>query len=374
MRRGLALRALTLRALLVLAALVVALPLRAAEGLVVQATGFAIQSGAEDAASAKRRAVADALLQAALSGGASVQGHTVVDKSVVTADLLIVRPVGRVVSHRVLSLTQAGGTWTAVIEAVVGAGVSGQCERRRNLRVTVYAPLIRVRPDAPAWSEPLAMEVAKMLVRRLEAHPAIRMVRVTDREMPRISKAREAFDYKTLTRGSTRMGEGEHGFIPVVVMDVGGAGARPELRMDLEMVLIAADSTESRQAIRRSVPLPGVSPLGRLAVAIEPDRRQLAARLTEGIEAEMDALLDIETCRPVTANLAVAGGRIEAPVGRDHGLTRGSIAFTADADHSTEMLEVVEIGAKRVVLRPLDPGRSAKAFAGRPVRFVETGL
>ncbi len=367
-----------MRVALVLILLLAALPLprmaRAAEGLVVQATGFAIQSGAEDAASAKRRAVADALLQAALSGGASVQGHTVVDKSVVTSDLLIVRPVGRVMQHEVVSLSQNGGTWTAVIKAVVGMGVSGQCARRRNLEVVVYAPLIRVRPDAPAWTEPLAMEVAKALVRRLEAHPATRLVRVTDRAMPRLSANAERYDYETLMRGSIRLREGQHGFIPVIVMDVGGMGARPALRMEIEMALIASNGTESRAAIRRSVSLPGVSPFGRAAAVFEPDRRQLAARLTDGVEAEMDALLDIETCKPVVANLAVSSGKVVAEVGRNQGLTRGSIAFTADADFSTEMLEVVELGANRAVLRPLDPGRPARAFAGRPVRFVETGL
>jgi|GEM_PF-1138122 len=363
-----------LRALLVALLMLAAPSLRAAEGVVVQATGFAIQSGADDAASAKRRAVADALLQAALSGGASVQGHTVMDKSVITADLLIVRPVGRVMQHRVLSLTQTGGTWTATIEAVVGQGVSGECTRRRNLLVNVYAPVIRVKPDAPAWAEPLAVEVTKTMVRRLEAHPATKLVRVTDRAFPRTSKADEAFDYEVLTRGSVRMDEGEVGFIPVVIMDVGGTGVRPDLVMDVEMVLIAADGKESRQTLRRSVKLSGFSPLGRMVAGLEPDRRQLAAQLTQDIEGAFDQLLDIETCKPVVANLAVAGGKIIAPVGRNHGLTRGSIAFTADADSSTEMLEIVEVGAKQAVLRPLDPGRGAKAFAGRPVRFVETGL
>ena len=361
-------------ALLVLALMLLALPLRAAEGLVVRATGFAIQSGAEDAASAKRRAVADALLQAALSGGASVTGHTAMDKSVITADLLIVRPVGRVLRHQIVEISQNGATWSATIEAVVGTGVSGDCTRRRNLALIVYAPVIAVSPEAPAWTEPLAMEVAKQTVRRLEAHPATDLVRVTDRPFPRLSKKREATDYATLTRGSVRLAEGEHAFIPVVEVDVGGMGMRPDLRMRIEMVLISGTGEESRQAAERSVKLPGVSPLGRLAIAIEPDRRQLAAQLTDGLSREIDRLLDIETCKPVTARLDVAGGKIVAPVGRRQGLTRGSIAFTADADHSTEMLEVVELGNDRVVLRPLDPGRGAKAFAGRPVRFVEAGL
>lgn len=360
--------------LLILALLVAALPVRAAEGVVVEATGFAIQSGAEDAASAKRRAVADALLQAALSGGASVTGHTVMDKSVITSDLLIVRPVGRVMRHEILALSQNGATWTATIRAVVGAGVSGECTRRRNLSLIVYAPVIAVEPQAPAWTEPLAMDVAKAMVRRLEAHPATELVRVTDRPFPRLSKKREATDYETLTRGSVRLGQGEHAFIPVVQVTVGGMGMKPDLRMRIEMVLISGNGEESRQAVERSVKLPGVSPLGRLAIAIDPDRRQLAAQLTEGLEREMDALLDIETCKPIMARLEVAGGKIVAPVGSSAGLTRGSIAFTADADSSTEMLEVVELSGERAVLRPLDPGRGAKAFAGRPVRFVEAGL
>lgn len=363
-----------LRALLVALLMLAALPLRAAEGVLVQATGFAIQSGADDAASAKRRAVADALLQAALQGGASVSGHTVMDKSVITSDLLIVRPVGRVMEHRILSLTQNGGTWTATIEALVGQSVASECTRRRNLQVNVYAPVISVSPSAPAWTEPLAVEVTKTLVRRLERHPATKLVRVTDRPFPRISKAREAFDYEVLTRGSVRMDEGEVGFIPVVVMDVGGTGVRPDLIMDVEMVIVGSDGKESRQALRRSVKLPGYTPLGRLIAGFEPDRRQLAETLTADIETEMDRLLDIETCKPVVTTLTVSGGKIIAPVGRNMGLSRGSIAFTADADSSTEMLEVVEIGAKQAVLRPLDPGRGAKAFAGRPVRFVETGL
>lgn len=361
-------------AALALALMLAALPLRAAAEQVVRATGFAIQSGAEDAASAKRRAVADALLQAALSGGASVTGHTVMDKSVITSDLLIVRPVGRVLRHQIVELSQNGATWNATIEAVVGTGVSGECTRRRDLSLIVYAPVISVAPQAPAWTEPLAMDVAKQMVRRLEAHPSTDLVRVTDRPFPRLSKKREATDYVTLTRGSVRLGEGEHAFIPLVEVDVGGTGPRPDLRMRIEMVLISGTGEESRQATERRVALPGVSPLGRLAIALEPDRRQLAAKLTEGLEREMDTLLDIETCKPVTARLDVAGGKIVAPVGKRQGLTRGSIAFTADADASTEMLEVVELGNDRVVLRPLDPGRGAKAFAGRPVRFVEAGL
>ncbi|MBC2834802.1 flagellar assembly protein T N-terminal domain-containing protein [Paragemmobacter straminiformis] len=359
--------------LLVALVLLAAAPLRA-EDLWIEAKGFAVQSGAEDAASAKRRAVADALLMAALSGGADVRAHTAVDRSVVTSDLLIVRPVGRVKEHRLISATRNGDTWEVVLQARVGLGPDAACDARRKLVITAFAPEIEVSPYAPAWAAPLAQEVANDLVRQVERHPSVELVRVTDRAMTRADARRETVDYMVLTKGSVRLGPGEHGFVPAIRLDMGGSGRRPELRLSLEMRLVGGSGEETRQAVERSVALPGVSPLGRLAVLVEPDRRQMAGKLTAGLDRAMTALLDVETCKPVLAYMAVSGHEISAPVGRRQGLTKGAIAFTADADGSTEMLEVVALGAEGVTLRPLDPNRPAKAFAGRPVRFFETGV
>ncbi len=353
--------------------LLVASPLRAGD-FWIEATGMALQSGAEDAASAKRRAVADALLMAALSGGADVRAHTAVDRSVVTSDMLIVRPVGRVKEHHLLSAVRNGDTWQVVVRARVGLGAEGDCQSRRRLVISAYAPQIEVSPYAPAWAVPLAQEVANDLVRQVQRHPMVEVVRVTDRAMPDMTEARERVDYTALSRGSVRMAAGEHGFVPVIRLDVGGSGRRAELDLRLEMVLIGGTGEVTRAAVERRVALPGPSVLGRAAVLVEPNRRQMAAKLTAGLDRAMTQLLDVETCKPVLTRLAVAGGAITAPVGRRQGLTLGSIAFTADGDASTEMLEVVGLTANGATLKPLDPNRPAKAFAGRPVRFVETGV
>ena len=74
----------------------------------------------------------------------------------------------------------------------------------------------------------------------------------------------------------------------------------------------------------------------------------------------------------MVARLALSGGVITVPVGRANGLTAGSIAFTADADASTQLLEVVDLSNRSARLRPLDPTLSPRSFAGRPVRFVQT--
>ncbi len=353
--------------------LVLAQPLRAGD-LWIEAQGFAVQSGAEDAASAKRRAVADALLMAALSGGADVAAHTVVDRSVVTSDLLIVRPVGRVKEHRLVSATKAGDTWQVVLQARVGPGAEGDCQSRRRMVISAYAPQIEVSPYAPAWAVPLAQEVANDLIRQMQAHPSVETLRVTDRALPDMTEARERVDYTVLTRGSVRLGAGEHGFVPVVRVDLGGAGLRPDLVLRIDLVLLGGNGEVTRQGVERQVALPGPRLLGRAQALLEPDRRRLAARLTAGLDRAMTALLDVETCKPVLTHLAVAGGKITAPVGRRQGLTKGAIAFTADGDATTEMLEVVGLSSEGVTLRPLDPNRPAAAFAGRAVRFLETGI
>lgn len=353
--------------------LLLAAPLRAGD-LWIEAQGFALQSGAEDAASARRRAVADALLMAALSGGAEVRAQTAVDRSVVTSDLLIVRPVGRVKEHRLISATRTGDTWQVVVQARVGTGPEADCGARRRLVVSAYAPQIAVSPQAPAWAVPLAQEVANDLVGQVGRHPSVELLRVTDRAMPDMTAARERLDYTALTRGSVRLGPGEHGFVPVITVDVGGGGLRPVLALRMELVLLGGNGEVTRQVVERQVALPGPRLLGRAQALVEPNRRQMAARLTAGLDRAMTALLDVETCKPVLAHLAVAGGTITAPVGRRQGLTKGSIAFTADGDGSTEMLEVVGLSRDGVTLRPLDPNRPARAFAGRPVRFFETGV
>ncbi|WP_230426456.1 flagellar assembly protein T N-terminal domain-containing protein [Paragemmobacter aquarius] len=353
--------------------MVFAAPVRAGD-LWIEATGFAVQSGAEDQASAKRRAVADALLMAALSGGADVRAHTAVDRSVVTSDMLIVRPVGRVKEHRLLSAVRNGDTWQVTIQARVGLGAEGACQSRRRMAIAAYAPQIEVSPYAPAWAVPLAQEVANDLVRQVQRHPMVEVVRVTDRALPDMTEARERLDYTVLTRGSVRLGAGEHGFVPVIRLDVGAAGRRAALELQMELVLIGGNGEVTRAVVARQVALPGPSVLGRAAVLVEPNRRQMAAKLTAGLDRAMTELLDVETCKPVLTHLAVSGGAISAPVGRRQGLTMGAIAFTADGDASTEMLEVTGLSANGVTLRPLDPNRPARAFAGRPVRFVETGL
>ena len=367
-----------MRAVLLVLLLLMAAPVKAAEGLWVEVTGYGCLAG-NDPDSARRRALADALLAAALAGGAEVRGHTAVDKARVTSDLLIVRPVGRVLSHEVLAVRQNGDQIAVTIRAKVGVDSGGQCASRRNLVVTAYAPVIRVSPYAPAWAEPMATDIVATLLEVLSRQPAVEHVRSTQRPLPGLSPAREAVDYATLTKGSVRLAAGEHAFVPVLRLDVdgdgiGGDGIGKSLVLTLDLNFTGGQGEVMQRRIERRVTLPGPTPFGRAAALIAPKRQAMIGKLTKGLDAEFAAILSQETCKPVVATLSAGKGSITAPFGSRQGLSRGSIAFTVDRNATTELLEVVALSASSVELRPLDPNLPARAFDGRPVRFVETGM
>lgn len=336
----------------------------------VEVSGYATINSKDDRDSARRRALADALFNAALMGGAEVRGHTAVTKSVVTSDLSIVRAIGRVIDHRVISQTESAGMWTVTLQALVGLAADATCQSPRDLRVSAYAPVITVTPDSPAWAAELAQSVAADLIRQLDAHPATDIVRITDRQLPKAGRD-ESYDYRALTAGSVQLAPGELGFVPVIQISATGSSLNPAVTLQAELRLHEANGTVYRQPFSREVGMTQPKLLGRLAELTRKDRKTMATALTKGLKSTFDTLLSQRACEPLVASLSLQSGKLTAPVGRNHGISRGALAFTISRDRTSELLEITEIGGTRVTLRPLDPTVSVKDLAGSSVRFVE---
>ncbi len=134
---------------------------------------------------------------------------------------------------------------------------------------------------------------------------------------------------------------------------------------------------QAQERIRRTheaaIKVPGPSLLGRAAPLAQPARDTLARDLGRGAVPALQALLDQAGCQPVRAVIAHDGARLTVPSGRVHGLTRAALAFTIDRDASVEMLEITHLSERSAELSPLDPTRPLDSFAGRPVRFMDTG-
>lgn len=338
----------------------------------IEVTGHAAVYSAADSDSARRRALADALFNAALTGGADVRGHSAVSQAVVTSDLTIVRAMGRVFDHRIVGQNSSGGMISVTIHALVGVGNDPYCPSPHRLVVSAYAPVLRVSPGAPAWAEPLAAEIASELVAELDRHPATSIVRITNRALP-TGNRNEAFDYVALTTGSVRLGEGEMGFVPVLrISDTTGLGGNG-LSLEAELNLHEVDGTVHRQIFRREVSSLKPALLGRAGELTKRDRKGMAKALTKDLKSTFAELLSNLSCQPLVAKIRLRDGKAVVPLGTRNGLSRAAVAFSVDRGTTSQLFEIVSIGASETVLRPLDPMIKSSDVSGWRVRFMEAG-
>ena len=333
----------------------------------IEVIGSASISSPNDRDAARRRALADGLLSAALAGGAVVKGHSVLSMTRLTSDLLVVRPVGRVLAHHVLAEEFDGRVWRLKIRAQVGQPPKSYCADRRRMVVTMYPPRILVSPNAPAWAEVLAVDLGQRLAKLAEGHPAVAGLTRVDR-LPNADPSRDRSDYRVLTSGNVRVAGGGHGLHCDIMMEPVGR----TLQFSLRLWLDGPAGERMEAAHDASVRLPGPSLLGAAAVLVNADRQSLAARLAAGARPAMASLLQDAGCQPVLARMELTNQKLVLPVGRLHGVNRTHLAFTVDRDASTEMLEVVDLSERTTGVAPLDPARPLVAFAGRPIRFLET--
>lgn len=327
----------------------------------VQVTGFATAADAADRDSARRRALADALLSAALAGGAAVTGHSAMSMTRLTSDLLIVRPVGQVHSYRMIAQEFDGQIWRVTIAAQVGPAIAGACPDRRRLVLLAPPPMVQVSAMAPAWADALGQELAALLLDLAARHPSVAQL---SRSPARPAAQQTA--YARLTQASADAPSGGH------LLDLGLRMALDDRDLVLDVQIGLAGTQTDSQTYRHSarVRLPSPSLLGRAAVLAQPDRQRLAAALTRDASAALDQFLDRAGCQPAQGRAELVQDKLTVPLGRVHGLSRASLGFTADPDASTTMLEVVALSDTSAQLAPLDPTLPLAHFAGRPLRFL----
>jgi hypothetical protein len=358
---------LTRRCMMALALAACAAPAAAADTGWIEVVGMAHPRNAADMDAARRRALADALLSAALAAGAEVRAHTAVENARVTSDLLLVRPVGRIIEHRLLSAAFDGSAWLVRIRARVGPPGQGTCARRR-LVLAATAPRLSVPPGVPGWAAALLPPLAADLVAVAGRAPAV--VALTRLPPPRDpGRDRVGTNYRAATRPAVTMPPGAD----LLTLDLSLEQLGRELRLGIEMTLAAPAGEALRSRHAAAVTLPGASPLGRSAVLLHPGRAGMTHRLLQGARPALLRLLDTAACRPLTARLHVIGGAIRVDVGRRHGLLPSALAFTADANGPAGVLEIAELGDDHAHLRLMDMQAAIPGLVGRVVRFVDLG-
>lgn len=344
-------------------ALLISLPLSAREVMRVHATGYGYVAGPTDTDAARLRALGEALLSAALAGGAEMQSATVLQNTRVTYDMSVLRAAGRVISHRVThAALQANGMWRVDIEAQVAPPQRGDCRFPRRLTVALTPPTFRLDPNAPAWTGPLAETVSDALIAAWANHPNTARLQQVRGDRPGA-----AMDYQSLVQSGARPAQNDH----QASLNITITQAMGRLELIVEIELRAPDGERHSFTIRRDTAAPNVNAT---RVVFGGTRTRAEAALSDQIAAEAKTILDAMSCQPARGIMAYRDGGLQVRVGRENGLTPNTLAVMDDRTGGFGLLRIANLTADMAILTPLDQTVEPARLDGSEVYFVELGL
>lgn len=340
------------------------------EALWVEAVGHAEMRSSADKDSARRRALADALVEAALAGGAKVAGHTAMTNAVITSDYALVRPTGRVLKHSVTSAKLTSGVWQVRIKALVGPQEEMTCQKGRHIPISIYPPNIMVDYAVPAWFEPLGHELAELIKLSIREHPAASIDQIMPYAEGAVPTPRVAaeFDYASLTRGTTaaRTVTGYSLNTQISVRRGFDDLGLPGIVAQIALTLRAPDGRASKHIFDEKIPMPSTV----LTRTTGQSRFVLETKIRRAVKQDVTKMLDRMGCESTQTFAKLVGDSLTVPYGTDHGLRQGSLAFVSDSSSAFDVLEITQLGARFAKLRPLDPTRSSRMFDNKPIYFV----
>ena len=344
----------------------------------VQAMGQAVNSGV-GADVTRRRALQEALIEAALSAGVDVNGYAASSNSVLTSDQLVVRPSSRILGYSVLSEGQSGDFYRVTVEAFVGDPPQATfCAQRAAVAALAYRPAVAVDLHSPVWLEKFGADLATEIQDALLRSKNGKMTR-TDASGPAaasLSRVPPDMDYTALTRRRSVAPATAAGGLAITsdlsIALLGGDHAGTSVLMTLNLRLIdsASMQVKKQKKIEMRTPVGTNLPIRQINQMLRKDRQQISALLMEGVDAEINDFLGNYRCEPLVAPLDYADGKLSLPFGTEDGVTKNMLAYTDRGDQPFLLFRITDLQPHRVVLATIDPSSDAKQLAGVPAQFM----
>ena len=347
-----------------------------AENLTVEVTGQAAESGL-GRETTRLRALEAALIEAAIKGGADINGYSAASNGILVSDRLILRPPLRILDYTILSEGMVDGFYRLTLRAVVGdppMPISGQCARRAHLEVVSHTPKLKFDPTVPSWVEDLGRDLRNSIDKAIQKHPSVTLIKSNEHgAMPgRSAQVGLEMDYTSLTQRApgqiaTSGWLSYHADITL----------RMQKRNTLSVVLRSRIVDSVTMAVRaqaqheKNVRLHLGSPSRILNVLTSRDRQRVVQDLLAGIDAHIGTMIDDYACRPLAGTLELSGDQLTLPFGAKDGLTRNHLAYSEGQDRPYILFEIASLKDHSVVLNPIDRNRTKLSLAGTKVRFME---
>ena len=344
-----------------------------------ETTGRAAIIDPEMEQEARMMALEDALYLAALEGGARIDGFSAVMTDSSLEDHFVIRPASRILDYTITNEVIDDLHYQVSIRAAIGDLPKGTCLHRRDVNLTVFAPIITHGKAVIAEAGMMAPQVIDALVGAIESHPGINAVRATDTVLDpaRLARTTDQFDYEALTTGVTRVRRGAFALIPEVTLTGkrvrNGLDRRDEMLVSIEMHLFAGESYapvdhfESRQQITTKLrtPFRTVNVLG------QPRRPVILDTMRAPVAGLVDNMAAKLQCAPLTATMSIVDGKLSVPIGSYHGMRQNSLAVASGTDTPWQIMRVTSVAPMSSMLTPLNDKRDINTLVGRTAEFME---
>jgi hypothetical protein len=344
----------------------------------VEAVGQAVATGAASDARLRSRALQDALYQAALKGGARINGYSVTSNAVLTSDVLVVRPDSQILDYRIVEEKVTRSTARIAIQAFVGRiDTPPACARRAVLDIGLQRPQVKLAASAPAWLIATQEVTAALLERDINALEGVTLFQASDVSRQSQSSLAAEFDYTSLTLGVLQeagaKAQAKTLSTTISLTAVKSGAFKNALMVQVESKLFDP-SLESAPLVRvetRELLLHRTTPIQLVNVNSRATRQEILTQIGAMARDMARDMIVQRMCQSLSAKLVLREGTLTAPFGRNDGLTRHHLAYTQGRDTPYEILEIEVLNDQSVEVRPLDSSRKSAFFEGQTIQFME---
>jgi hypothetical protein len=344
----------------------------------VEAVGQAVATGAASDARLRSRALQDALYQAALKGGASINGYSVTSNAVLTSDVLVVRPDSQILDYRIVEEKVTRSSARIAIQAYVGRiDAPPACARRAVLDIALQRPQVDLAASAPAWLIATEEVTAALLERDINALDGVTLVQASDASRQSQSSLAAEFDYTSLTLGVLQ-NAGARAQAKTLSTTISLSGSKSSafkngLLVQVESKLFdpSLESAPLVRVVTRELLLNRTTPIQLVNANSRANRQEILTQIGAMARDMARDMIVQRMCQSLSANLVLREGTLTVPFGRNDGLTRHHLAYTQGRDTPYEILEIEVLNDQSAEVRPLDSSRTSAFFAGQTVQFME---
>ena len=344
-------------------------------------TGRAALNSPEETDLARRRALEDALYLATLEGGAKINGYSAIDSGTELTENFVVRPTTKILDYAITKEVIKETHYEVTIKAAVGNLNRKNCVNNNVLNLTAYKPNLSLDNEAPSWLAPILNEIYIDIITDIENRKNIELTKAINTRLDSVllKSTDDNYDYTSLTSGRVRTEVGSFAYVPSIRMyiDAKSSSINNETFLIMEITSNLYEGftykKSSSKSHKISLKLSNRSPWRTVNVLSKPSKKLIFEALLKAVQKHTDATLSELDCKPLKANLKFDDllKKLNVSLGKKHGLSLNSIAFTRGTNTPWVIFKVDSLGNNKAILSPIDQRRDIKELDGKIVEFME---